>query len=135
MLIGRMTCANGRVPPPRGFSAPAARGALVEVPEIDVDELASRREAGAVVIDVREVDEYEDGHVPGARLIPLGDVPDRIAEVPHDEPVLVICRSGARSQRAAEYMISQGIDATNIVGGTLAWMDAGQPVVEGPEPG
>ena len=105
------------------------------VPEIDVDMLALRRDAGEPVIDVREPDEYEDEHVPGAILIPLGDLADRVDEVPRDRPVLIICKSGARSRRAAEFLIEQGFDATNIAGGTLAWIESGRAVVEGLEPG
>jgi rhodanese-related sulfurtransferase len=107
----------------------------LDVPEIDIDTLATRHAAGAVVIDVREPDEYEDGHVPGAKLISLGDVPDRLAEFPTDEPVLVICKSGARSRRASEFLLENGVDATNVAGGTMAWIDSGRAVVEGLEPG
>ena len=106
----------------------------MSVPEIDVDALEALQAAGAPIIDVREVDEYEDGHVSGAVLIPLGDVTERIDEVPDDKPVYVICKSGARSLRAAEYFIGQGIDATNVAGGTMAWIDSGRPVVLGGEP-
>lgn len=105
------------------------------VPEIDVATLVEHHANGAIVLDVRETGEYDEGHVPGARLIPLGEVPDRIADVPADRPLYVICRSGARSARAAEWLIGQGIDAVNIAGGTLGWIDAGQPVVAGREPG
>lgn len=105
------------------------------IPEIDVHELARRREAGAVVIDVRQPDEYEEGHVPGARLIPLGEVGARLDEVPTDTDVLVICRSGARSMKAAEVMAAAGRRPLNVAGGTLAWVDAGKPVVQGNEPG
>ena len=87
------------------------------------------------MIDVREPDEYQAGHVPGARLIPLGEVPDRLGEVPVGEPVLVICKVGGRSLAAAEHLIAQGIDATNVAGGTMAWIEAGHPVVEGDDPG
>jgi rhodanese-related sulfurtransferase len=80
---------------------------------------------------VREPAEYAEGHVPGAPLIPLGEVAERISEVPTGE-VLVICRSGARSARAAELLRAHGIDAVNVAGGTLAWIDAGGPVVHGP---
>jgi len=103
----------------------------VDVPEIDVDELAQRREAGQVVLDVRNPDEYEEAHVPGVVLIPLGELVERVDEVPTDGPLPVICRSGARSMQAAEYLRGQGIDAMNVVGGTLAWVDAGFPVEEG----
>jgi rhodanese-related sulfurtransferase/molybdopterin-guanine dinucleotide biosynthesis protein A len=99
----------------------------MDVPEIDVTELAARRAAGAPLIDVREVAEFADAHVPGAHLIPLGEVAQRIDEVSRDETVYVICARGARSARAVEHYRSQGIDAVNVAGGTRAWMDAGHP--------
>jgi rhodanese-related sulfurtransferase len=106
----------------------------VTVPEIDIDEFARRRDDGAPVIDVREPREYTAGHVPGARLIPLSTVPDRLGELPADG-VLVICRTGARSLRAAEFLVAHGISATNVAGGTKAWLESGRGVVEGDEPG
>lgn len=105
----------------------------LQVPEIEVDALAQQREVP--LIDVREVDEYEEFHVPGAVLLPLGEVSERVGEVPTEGPVFIICRSGARSFRAAEFLRTQGIDAINIAGGSLAWVDAGQAVATGPEPG
>jgi rhodanese-related sulfurtransferase len=107
----------------------------VDVPEIDIAEAQRRIAAGTPVIDVREPDEYVEGHVPGAPLIPLGDVPDRVGEVPSGGEVLVICKSGGRSRRAAEHLRSQGIDAVNVAGGTMAWIEAGHPVVTGDAPG
>ena len=69
----------------------------MQVQEISVAELAERLVASAVVVDVRQPDEYLGGHVPGAVLIPLNDVPDRFGELPTDREVLVVCRSGGRS--------------------------------------
>lgn len=106
----------------------------MSVPEIDVHELARRREQGAVIIDVRNPDEYERGHVPGAILMPLGDVPDRVDEVPTDRPVFVVCAMGGRSLKAAEFFAARGVEAINVAGGTVAWMDAGHPVVAGEAP-
>jgi rhodanese-related sulfurtransferase len=105
------------------------------VPEIDVDELEQRRAGGAIVVDVRQPDEYDDGHVPGARLIPLGEVQARVDEVPEGETVLLICGSGGRSLRAAEFLRAQGRDAVNVAGGTRAWIESGRSVARGPEPG
>lgn len=99
-----------------------------EVPQIPVDQLAAAHADGAVVIDVRMPDEYAEARVPGAVLVPLPDVPDRVDELPRDVPVYVICRSGARSQRASEFLRPLGIDARNVAGGTLAWIDAGYTV-------
>ena len=70
------------------------------VPEVDVDELDQARAQGAPLIDVRQPDEYDAGHVPGAQLIPLGEVGIRAGEVPSDGPVYVICLSGVRSAKA-----------------------------------
>ena len=106
----------------------------MEVPEIDVAELARLRAEGAPVIDVREPDEYTAAHVPGATLIPLATVPDEVTQVPSGETVYVICAKGARSLRAAEFYRAQGIDAVNVAGGTSAWVEAGQPVSTGMEP-
>jgi rhodanese-related sulfurtransferase len=106
----------------------------MDVPEIDIDELARVRAAGAPVIDVREPDEYTGAHVPGAVLVPLATVPDKLDAVPADGTVYVICARGARSRRAAEFYRSRGIDAVNVAGGTIAWVDAGQPVSVGLEP-
>lgn len=105
------------------------------VPEIDVDELADLRERGVPLIDVRQPDEYDEAHVPGAVLIPLAEVPERIEEVPEEGSVYLICLSGSRSERAAEYLQRQGIDAVNVVGGMKAWCAADFPVATGPEPG
>ncbi|MEO6317819.1 MAG: NTP transferase domain-containing protein [Acidimicrobiales bacterium] len=100
----------------------------MDIPEIDVVELAVQRQAGAALIDVREDDEYQDAHVAGARHIPLGEVADRVGEVPTEGTVYVICARGGRSAKAVEHYRSQGIDAVNVAGGTLGWIDAGQPV-------
>jgi len=106
----------------------------MDVPEIDITELAQLRATGAPLIDVREPDEYTAAHVPGAQLVPLATVPDQLDAVPHEGTVYVICARGARSRRAAEFYRTQGIDAVNVAGGTIAWVDAGQPVSVGLEP-
>lgn len=99
----------------------------MDVPEIDVDELATRRQDGAPVFDVREPDEYADAHVPGAVLVPLATVPDHLDRFPKDGPVYVICRSGGRSRKAVEFLRANGVDAVNVAGGTQAWLAAGHP--------
>lgn len=103
----------------------------MDVPEIEVEELARLRETGVVLVDVREPDEYETFHVPGAQLIPLADVPERIEEIPDDDRVYVICATGARSARAVEYLNRQGYDTVNVSGGSKAWLEAGHPVEHG----
>jgi rhodanese-related sulfurtransferase len=103
----------------------------MDIPEIDVAELARQREAGAPLIDVREDDEFATARVPGAHHIPLAEVPERIDEVPSAGTVYVICAKGARSARAAEHYRRHGIDAVNVAGGTLEWIDAGLPTESG----
>src|SRR5262245_41532374 len=105
------------------------------IPEISVDQLADRLADGAVLIDVREPDEYLGGHVPSARLVPLGEVPERLAEIPTDRTVYFICARGGRSRRAAEFSAPHGVDAVNVDGGTMGWLDSGRPVVSGEQPG
>lgn len=104
------------------------------IPEIDIDTFAERRDAGEAVIDVREADEYAEGHVPGAVFVPLSELADRIADVP-EGPVLVICKSGARSRNVTEHLIGLGREATNVAGGTMAWITSGRDVVAGMERG
>lgn len=93
--------------------------------EITVDQLVIERERGATVIDVREVDEYIEAHVAGVRLVPLGTIPDEVDALPKDETLYVICRSGARSLRAADFLNANGLTAVSVAGGTSAWIQRG----------
>jgi rhodanese-related sulfurtransferase len=95
--------------------------------EIDVNEAKRRFEGGAAMLDVRNPDEWEAGHVDGSMWIPLPELGDRAGEVPTDREVLVICRSGARSARAAAALAGAGCDAVNVAGGAKAWVAAGHP--------
>jgi len=81
--------------------------------------------AGAFLLDVREDDEWADGHAPDATHIPLGEVPARVSELPRDQQVVAICKGGVRSARATAFLREQGIDAHNYDGGMLAWAAAG----------
>jgi len=99
--------------------------------EIDMTTFAAAHADGAVVIDVREPAEYVAGHVPGARLIPLGNLPAHLRELPRDRPVYVICASGNRSGAAADFLIRAGIDARSVAGGTHGWACSGRPIVRG----
>lgn len=108
-------------------------GGMAEVPEVDIEELARRQAAGGYVLDVRNPAEYVEGHVPGAVLLPLGELEQRWQEVPEGD-VLVICRTGARSARAVEALNGAGRTTVNVAGGISAWIEAGHGVVTGPEP-
>jgi rhodanese-related sulfurtransferase len=83
----------------------------------------------AWLLDVREDDEWAAGHAPGARHIPLGELGARTAEVPQEELIYVICRSGARSARAAQALAGAGWQAVNVAGGMQQWDAAGRPMV------
>jgi rhodanese-related sulfurtransferase len=97
--------------------------------EIDIEGLRQRLDddEGTTLIDVREPAEYVEAHVPGAVLIPMGQLPARLDEVPRDRPVYVICRSGNRSGAMGPLLDAQGYDSVNVVGGTAAWVEAGHP--------
>ncbi|HSJ21296.1 MAG TPA: rhodanese-like domain-containing protein [Nocardioidaceae bacterium] len=99
--------------------------------EVSTQAFASARADGAVAIDVREPGEYLAGHVPGARLMPMGEVAAGAAELPRDTPVFVICANGNRSLTIADLLIRRGYDARSVRGGTSAWESAGYPVVRG----
>lgn len=105
-------------------------------PEVTLDDLAQARDRGATVIDVREREEYEAGHVSGAALLPLSEMEHRWSEVPADQgTIYVLCRSGGRSLMAASALLANGVDAVSVAGGTLAWIESGRPVVTGSEVG
>lgn len=111
----------------------AAQRELLDKPrEVQVDDLAAALEGGAPVIDVREPMEYRAGHVPGAELMPLRSVPEKVAEISTEGPVYVICASGNRSLQATEFLRRNGIEAYSVAGGTGAWSGSGREVVTGP---
>lgn len=99
---------------------------------INVTEAADRFAQGAYLLDVREQIEWEEAHVEGAVLIPLGELSTRLDELPTDEDILIICRSGNRSAQARDLLRQAGFErVTSISGGINTWMAAGLPVVSG----
>lgn len=105
--------------------------APVEIAQISVDQLADELATGARLIDVREPNEYAQAHIPGAELIPLATVPDHVDDFRGDGPTFVVCRTGARSQRACEFVAAHGVDVVNVAGGTAAWIEGGHAVDQG----
>ena len=74
------------------------------------------------IIDVREPYEFSEGHIPGAELIPLGQISGAITKLSKDDSIVVVCRSGARSLRASQFLSSQGFkNVINMQGGMLSW--------------
>jgi len=105
---------------------PASEGTLDAIPQRPAADVVRRGPNGSVVLDVRNASEWEAGHVPGAQLIPLPELVDRYAEIPADQPVIVMCQTGSRSAVAASLLRSRGRrEVTNLAGGYLAWMAAG----------
>lgn len=106
---------------------------MSDLPSINATEVP----ADAPIVDVREDDEWQAGHIDGAVHIPLGQLMERYGEVPMDgdEDVIVVCRSGGRSARAVQWLNDNGIDAVNLTGGMGAWsLDNDLPIVsDGPD--
>jgi len=101
--------------------------------EISVAQAAARRDTGAFILDVRQPDEWADYHVPGSTLIPLGELQARVNEVPRDQEVIVVCRSGNRSQTGRDILAKAGFDrVASLAGGLKEWKAAGLPTVSGP---
>ena len=95
------------------------------VPGVGVADLP----ADAVLLDVRESDEWAAGHAPDARHVPMNEVPARVAELPEADPLYVICRSGGRSGRVVAFLAQQGRSVVNVEGGMQAWAAQGRPMV------
>lgn len=99
------------------------------VPEIDPREVAELSAAGAaLVLDVREPEEWAAGRIAGAVHLPLGELGARVQELPRDRRIVAVCRSGARSGQATAALGGAGYDVVNMTGGMKAWHAAGLPL-------
>ena len=111
---------------PRGDSASLPK-------EISVVQAKEKYDAGAFVLDVRQPEEWNETHVPGTTLIPLGELESRVNELPKDKEIVVICRSGNRSQEGRDILLNAGFESvTSVAGGVNQWKAAGYPTVTGP---
>jgi rhodanese-related sulfurtransferase len=100
--------------------------------EVSVDEGYQMYQNGATVVDVRTQQEWDEYHVPNATLIPLDQLPNRLNEVPKDKAILVVCRSGNRSQEGRDILLSAGYNATSMTGGLKEWYAKGYPIEGAP---
>lgn len=101
--------------------------------EISVAQAVEKRSAGAFILDVRQPDEWNQVHIPGATLIPLDQLETRLNEVPKDQEIVVVCRSGNRSQAGRDILLNAGYQrVTSMAGGMLDWVQQGYPSVSGP---
>ncbi|HWS37301.1 MAG TPA: rhodanese-like domain-containing protein [Actinoplanes sp.] len=97
-----------------------------QVPSVTADQVDS----GVYLLDVREDNEWEAGHAPGAHHLPMMEVPARMAEVPTDGEVVVVCRAGGRSGQVVAYLMNAGWDnVRNLDGGMQSWAALGKDMV------
>jgi rhodanese-related sulfurtransferase len=129
ILIAAIAVAACSATPAVAPTAPAAQTQNLPA-DIDVATAASLRgRSDVVMLDVRTPEEYAEGHIPGVVPIPLDQVANRLAEIPKDKTVIVTCRSGNRSNQAAQLLRQKGYDnVRNMLGGINAWQQAGYPV-------
>lgn len=100
--------------------------------EVSPAEASQMQASGALILDVRELDEWEAGHVEGATLIPLGELPSRFSELPKDQKIIVMCKSGNRSAKGRDLLLANGFtQVTSMAGGITAWTEAGLPTITG----
>ena len=113
------------------MSVTSALKGLLRRPYVSVSaaEAAAMATAGAVLLDVREPRDWQAGHAPKARHIPLSQLARRASELPNGRAVVTVCRSGSRSARAAAQLARDGRQVSNLTGGMHAWARAGLPVV------
>jgi rhodanese-related sulfurtransferase len=96
------------------------------IPTLSAKELSEKLKVAKrpLVIDVRQPEEYRQGHIAGAKLIPLGELSNRINELPKDKEIVCVCASGSRSRSATKYLIRQGYNAFDMTGGMIMWQRA-----------
>jgi rhodanese-related sulfurtransferase len=100
--------------------------------EISVAQAAEKRDQGAFILDVREPEEWQQFHIPGATLIPLGELPNRLNEVPKGKEIVVVCRTGHRSAQGRDILINADFPkVTSMAGGVTQWQTQGLPIASG----
>lgn len=99
---------------------------------VSVDEAYQMYQEGTFVLDVRTPEEWIEFHAPNTTLIPLDELASRVDELPKDKPIVVVCRSGNRSQAGRDILLQAGFDATSMNGGLNEWRSKGYAVVSGP---
>jgi rhodanese-related sulfurtransferase len=110
--------------PAAGAEGPAALPA-----EVSVDEAYQKYQEGVFLLDVRTQEEWDEFHAPNATLIPLDELESRLNELPQNEEIVVVCRSGNRSQVGRDILLNNGFEqATSMSGGLKAWRAAGYPI-------
>jgi rhodanese-related sulfurtransferase len=98
---------------------------------VEISDVPAELPEGTVLLDVREQDEWDAGHAPGAVHIPMSEIAGRLGDLPEDSSFYVICRAGGRSARVTEYLNQNGWDAVNVDGGMSHWSALGRPLAGG----
>jgi len=103
------------------------------VPTVNVQKLNEILKSAKrpLVIDVRQPEEYQAGHIAGAKLIPLGSIKQHLNELPKDKEIVCVCASGSRSRSAAKQLIEAGYTVLDMSGGMMNWQRSGFPVKKG----
>ena len=105
--------------------------AMEQTPHVDPQEAVALVDGeGAVLLDVREQEEWDAGHAPAARHVPMSTISGRAADIPTDRLIVCVCRSGGRSAAVTDALLNGGWKAVNLAGGMQAWETAGLPVVD-----
>ena len=102
----------------------------MNIEEISATDASSAVAAGAFLLDVRNDDEWAAGHAPNAHYVTLSAIPDRLGEIPSDQNIVVVCRAGGRSLKAAEFLVAQGYRAANLTGGMQAWAASDLDIID-----
>jgi rhodanese-related sulfurtransferase len=101
--------------------------------EVSIQEAAALHTKGAYILDVRQPEEWQEYHIPDSTLIPLGELPNRLNEIPKDKEIVVVCRSGNRSQQGRDILLNAGFSpVTSMAGGLKEWLSSGHETISGP---
>ena len=128
LLFAAVSCSGSQVAAPVESLAETSIDDLAD--DVDVHTVAAIKDSEDVyLLDVREPWEYDEAHIPGVTLLPMGEVANRLDEIPRDKEVIVTCRSGNRSGQVTDFLRQNGFDNVhNMTGGILDWQAAGYPV-------
>ncbi len=100
--------------------------------EISLEETVKLQKEGALIVDVREQSEWDQFHIPGAKLIPLGDLPSQLNTLPKDKQIVVVCRTSRRSAEGRNILLNAGFkNVSNMAGGMTEWKENGYPIETG----
>jgi rhodanese-related sulfurtransferase len=130
VMVGLVACGGSEANLEAVVADPAEAETLSLPDMVDVQTVAEIKDRDDVlVLDVREQWEYDAGHIPGVTLLPMGEIPGRMSEIPTDQTVILTCRSGNRSGQVADFLRQQGYENVhNMSGGILEWESAGLDV-------